>query len=854
MDINKINIIISGNLTGFSSFYETSNAGNICTEAKFDFDYRNHLTFLANGEKVYAISFAKDIVAVSLVTRILDSFRRSGILVISVLLKRGNTIGSVDNPYSNNAIYRLLNEINDKFYEKNFMNGMINQNPAVLMQDYYSDILSGYKLVPDNRHRRINSNIDAGVANKQSGYIAAAENDVPIYLSSLYRRSYEGFHNIFFGKSAPQNIEEVPEEVLLYNVYITNNGGMTLPAPVKLTDPIYRLSPNPGEVAFNQNYTYGDVVQGKAGSQLKASIVGERLEITYLFKEEEKTIKFVFEEGGNTIPLSSIVPIIQDANGNRYNLSSDSFKFKGKEIYGRKTLECTTPQYIVSHGSSTIELERLSDGATCHVQVESTFPLYMKFDAPHDVPKTITLTRTGTSLEYKIENVTKYLEKKLPGKKEEWEYRIESDEYRTCSGEVSNVIRAEFKPKPVSGITGRQSGQENRNQRTNTNGTGRRHETHDESRTDKIFGKLNLNKILLVSVPLAALLLYIGISNILGWFPWNETPEEQQPEKMSKSVVIKLKDDKGQNPNIDYNDNISIENLLGLIAEIKESGNITVDSVKKSNYNEGYKHEITANSNCNVKVTFYVKMLEEKIDLCEPTQLRFDDITNNDTIELKLNVLKDHLNLYDQLLSYIGSYNKKQVDVYKSFLINCEEAEKEIKSNKKFKKSFENKRKELQDKVDKSKEEKRQGNRNTQQSTEQSPESPVQDKKITELDRWNITIQQIKEWKKHINEHPEIGKKTLNDSHNGKKITVSQRIEALEGVFNTLKDGYNKKHRPSVNYLSKEQADFINKAFKGDNEKKINRLGESDKFKKINSLEDFKEILDDLNINWNSEE
>ena len=78
-----INIIISGNLTGFTTFYATPNANELYADAKFDFDYRNFVTFLNNGEKAYAISFAPNVVSVSLITRILDSFRRPGILVVS---------------------------------------------------------------------------------------------------------------------------------------------------------------------------------------------------------------------------------------------------------------------------------------------------------------------------------------------------------------------------------------------------------------------------------------------------------------------------------------------------------------------------------------------------------------------------------------------------------------------------------------------------------------------------------------------------------------------------------------------------------------------------------------------------
>lgn len=377
-----LNVIISGNLTGFSQIYATPGAKELYVEGNFDFDYRKFLTFLKNGEKAYAISFAPRTIAVSLVTRTLDSFRRSGILVISILLQRKQTVESMMNPHDKNALYQLLNELNDKFYERNLVNGMINQNAAVLMQDYYSDILSNYKLVADVNQRLINSHIDVTTPNKRWAYLASKENDIPLYISSPYRRSYEGYHHVFFAPNAPQNIEEPPVEEVMYRVRITNND-MILPSMVKLTDQIYRLTPQEGEIPFDQNFTYGDVLQGKADNRIQASIDGETIEITYRFKQEEKTISFEFveDETDKPISLALVSPRIEGLSneGGVWKLFTETLTFTGKDIYGRKRIVSNSSNYIISPESSNLDLRSFKDGEKYRVRVIPSTVLHIQF-------------------------------------------------------------------------------------------------------------------------------------------------------------------------------------------------------------------------------------------------------------------------------------------------------------------------------------------------------------------------------------------------------------------------------------------------------------------------------------------
>lgn len=335
--MNNIGLIISGNLTGFSRFYASPNANDIYNEAKFDFDYRNFLTFLNNDDKAYAISFAPTVISVSLVTRILDSFRRPGVLVVSILLPRNKKVESAMNSQNNKALYQLLNAVHDTFREKNFVNGMVNQNAAVLMQDYYTDILSNFVLVPDGLQRPINSRIDVSSPNKRLGYVKSTEDNVPLYLSSLCRKSYESYHHVFIAENAPQNIDEEPIEVVFYSVKITNNGQRF--QNVKLTDKIYNLQPEEGEIDIDKNFTYQQVVNGEAGRNIVASFAGDTIEITYRFGQEKRNIQFSFVDGGVVVPFASISPRVTLSNGEKFNIGSENWTFEGKEIYDRKTIE-----------------------------------------------------------------------------------------------------------------------------------------------------------------------------------------------------------------------------------------------------------------------------------------------------------------------------------------------------------------------------------------------------------------------------------------------------------------------------------------------------------------------------------
>ena len=441
-------VVISGNLTGFSRFYLSPGATEVMAESKFKFDNYDYLSFLKPGGKVYSISFSPKHIAASLITPILDSFRRPGTLVVSVLIPRKYKVECVSGQNNTRAMYDLLNELNDRFYEKNYQNGMINQNPAVLMQDYYADILARYCYVSDLKQKDVSLWVDTDSLSKKIGYIASPETNIPLYLASLCRKSYDGCHYVFIAPDAPQNIDEDPEEVQMYQVRILNTN-MFLPEPVKLTQNIYPLQPGEGEVDFDKNYTYQQALAGQC-LQVSAVLNGEIIEINYRFRQQEKKIRFEFYDAETSalVDFSLIRPSIECDNVNRV-LTSDSCIFLGSEIYSRLT--------IVSKGSgyhmidSVVDLRYISDGATVRVAVSQGCRIQKIFNAPYDISKTIRI-RNHTGEEKVFFNVTEIFDEKITGQLCDWSYEITADGYEIAKGYLSSLANTDliFRMTPKS--------------------------------------------------------------------------------------------------------------------------------------------------------------------------------------------------------------------------------------------------------------------------------------------------------------------------------------------------------------------------------------------------------------------
>lgn len=815
-----MNIIISGNLTGFSRFYATPNANNLYSEAKFDFDYRNFLAFLNNEEKVYAISFSSRVVSVSLITRILDSFRRPGILVVSALFERGQVVESIMNPQNKNALYQLLNEINDKFYEKNFLNGMLNQNAAVLMQDYYRDILSKYQLSSriGQRNLNINGHIDVTTPNKQIGYVAAKESDISLYLSSPYRRSYEGYHHVFFAYNAPQNIEETPEEVIMYRVYIANNN-LSLPGLVKLTDRIYRLAPNRGEIDFNQEYTYKDVIEGKAGNKIQTSIEGETLKLTYRFEEEEKIITFVFREKGNELSFANIAPVnIEYANGNSLPLSSERFTFRGKEIYEQMTLNSS--KYIIIN--QRIDISRMQNEAECYIEVEKGDSVLLPFN--DNIHKKITLIRRNTGQE-KVYEIVGNLNIIIPGNRDEWDYTIETEHYETIKGCLGD--------NRIPGFT---------RKRTNNGPTpkpqGKTTVTNEEPESKKSYiEELLLKNIHYVAI-VVFLLVYVGLSWSFHWWPWDKETKQEETEfvaeekEVTKEVIIKYLDSNGDNLKDDdvYTDKIETSPIIKL--EIEES-----NVIEKKDISED-KYQFTALDNCEEEVRFTVKF--DNITLCD-YGVPFNQLEGN--IDLTLNVPIDAILLYKDLFNK-ESYKPNEWKLVQEKYNNVKET---LNSNDSFKESlkflYENREKKI--------------NEHSQQTTTTSQESRQEQaiKKVSssKIPKERLQLETLSKLDCTLDEIDAIEKILINEKRLNDKLkdgtTAKQRIKALKNTIAILQKGYKGSWLPSTNDLSKEQSSFIDSY--RNKISAINKQGKNGAFKNVNSMNEFKTILiKELGINF----
>lgn len=364
--MNNLELIISGNLTGFSRFFVTSGANSFLKDAKIDFDYCNFVSFMEASDNVYAISFAPEVITLSLITRILDAFHRPGILVVTLIIPRNNRVESIVNPQNEKAVYQLLNAINDKFYEKNFHNGMLNQNPIVLMQDYYTEILANYRLVQDNQ-RGVNFTIDNLAFNKNIGYVRSSEKDIAAYLNTPCRRAYEGYHSIFISPKAPQNINEPVEELKLYNVYV-NNTNQRL-SNVTIDSVIQTVFPERGEIDVPdnvKNITYRQALDGQGVPYVKANMNGDTIHLAYCFEKEKKQVTFKIMKGSDEVDFSLVTFVIQNDDGTYYTISSNPYIFVGKEIYKAKTLKSGDDNY---NFSQPLDLSRIPDGGTIPVKI-----------------------------------------------------------------------------------------------------------------------------------------------------------------------------------------------------------------------------------------------------------------------------------------------------------------------------------------------------------------------------------------------------------------------------------------------------------------------------------------------------
>ena len=665
--MNNIGLIISGNLTGFSRFYASPNANDIYNEAKFDFDYRNFLTFLNNDEKAYAISFAPSVISVSLVTRILDSFRRPGVLVVSILLPRNKKVESAMNAQNNMALYQLLNAVHDTFREKNFVNGMVNQNAAVLMQDYYTDILSNFVLVPDGLQRPINARIDVSSPNKRLGYVKSTENNVPLYLSSLCRKSYESYHHVFIAENAPQNIDEEPVEVVFYSVKVLNTGLVL--QNVKLSDEIYNLHPEEGEIDIDKNFTYQQVVNGEAGRNIAASFAGETIEITYRFGKETREIRFIFRDGsGSIIPFASVSPRVVFSNGEVVNINNEVWLFEGKEIYERKTIESGNSNFTIKRDSTNLDIRRLKNGSECLIHVEQSSPININFPAPHNKLKRITFIRNNG--ESKVFNAEGYLNEVLPGRLDEYTYVIESSYYDRVTGQLSPLgvpstidlrAKTDNHSSPAARTTSTNHRAASNPQRTSTNvrGTNGGLLKLDGENTVKPIKKKNNKTVLWGSVAASSVLLVLllvffwpNITKIIGG---EETPDlVASNDSVDRKIVLNFigVDNDPIEDISDYGFTYETFSKYVNIYVSPENFVEKIDSVTTGKYQLTYN--VSGSASEIKEVSFTISVRNTPITANDSKTVIYadeleDTLGFNGIIDVKLNIKASEISLYNEL-------------------------------------------------------------------------------------------------------------------------------------------------------------------------------------------------------------
>ena len=651
----EIGIVISGTLTGFSLLYADVAGQAYLSEGKFDFDNRNYLANLDYKEKAYAVSFSPKILAISIITRVLDSFHRPGILVISALFPRKCRIVSGVDGENQAAAYQLLNAVNERFYEKNFLNGMLNQNSSVLRQDYYADILSMYKLVADESQRGVNLSLNMIQLNKNIGYVASVEEDMPNYLTSCCRRSYEGFHHVLFGKNVPQNIAEPPVEVVLYKVHIVNND-LWLPTTVKKTDPIYRLSPGVGEKDLNQDYTYEEVLSGKAGTQIRANIVGEMIEMRYHFQTEERTIHFVFVDGSEMVPFYLVRPVIVGRDS-KLKISSEDWTFLGKEIYETYRMACENPLYRVKPGSADLRVQNLKDGGHCYIEVEACSEWTVHF--ANDVPKKIILTRRGTSEALSL-TAKKTVTVSIPGKQEEWAYRIETDEYETIEGQLPLVgEELVFTPKK-KGVQLPPAGDVQADdkralapspRKPQTRGTVQVEVAQNHRKPLKVKKVIKISLVAAVGVMIIGLVSWGMIQLINGGedeVPLEETvAEEPAPRQAEKIVEFSLRDSKGNKI-----DGKKIENWSKIL-DLECSIGTNIKSEKKTSFDKGslaYSFEALSDCKDTIRLSIALDNIgigqwEESFKLLEEEEV------------IRLDYSMSEIDLYMELYNVVELHN-----------------------------------------------------------------------------------------------------------------------------------------------------------------------------------------------------
>lgn len=678
--MNNIGLIISGNLTGFIRFYASANIGTVPNASDFDFDYRNYLTFLRDKDKAYAIAFSSGTIAISLVTRILDSFRRPGVLVVSVLLPRDTQIVSKVNPQDNKAIYKLLIKVDELFHEHNFLNGMLNQTPAVLMQDYYSDILAQYEL-KSVRQRAVSMMVNPGVANKKAGYVKTDEQNVPLFLQTPCRASYDGYNCIFFANSPVENIiNEEPEELVVYSVFVSNTKQRI--SSVTLNDKIVQVMPEHGqkEKTTNTDLTYRQVLAGEGKPGISAQISSDNvITLTYSFAEEEKSVKLIFSDGEKNIPLMALQPFVIYDDGKQYSISSETFSFFGKEIYEHKIVKLGNSKYCVREGSQDLDISRIHDGQEMIIYVKKSNPYTITFSGRGVYPKRITLRRNGKV--FISQNVTDKFTTDIVGDINEYTYVITSNDYETEEGRLpaSGEIPLRMKPKSEHRAKTRNNSVATTDNNIHTGEAVAsfptvREENKQQKKhnTNQHIGKKRNKMVILIALPIFVFTLILVSINLSGVFKGSEEkPDVSSVEPISINAQLSIVDTNrpqkvGEEPSHDPVKWSELRDLLALDVNDTDSKKILLEESSDSasraisfitedrkvdDQSNTFTHEVKSeNPQEVISVTLYLRPknnLQGKIQLAH-VQKSYAELKNDPTIKIQIpipfSVLKDYAN------------------------------------------------------------------------------------------------------------------------------------------------------------------------------------------------------------------
>ena len=453
----NIIIDISGNLTGFTRFFVTSGGETVADS--FDFDYRNQMIPIPQmgeaGNKAYALAFSRDYIATSLVLPSHDSFRRWGIITVSVIIPRGYRVVDSEGKHKQDSTITLLKELYDRFAEKCIRNRNLTDSLSILNQDYYADIIGKYSLIKATGDHGINRDLDPKAMTRSVGYVKSAANDISKYLEKPQRAAYTGNSVIVISENDINSelgltvINEPPVEEIVYIVYVTN---IQKTFKRKLSEKIPHVQPESYQIPLiSQDFTLEQVLNGEAPGIIARQNGTDSLSLTYRFKSVETPIALVFKDGPEILDPDVMNVVLENNAGNsRTPGPSGKVTFVGQEITQEWKVVINNPSYNISGKKSFIP-SRIT-GGEISFNTQKGFPLFeeeLYGDLPEDA--SITISRIG-------KNDTRRLAygesiRFLPGDREEWTKKVECEGYEPWTGALDQKPELEKEEHVLVSVT-----------------------------------------------------------------------------------------------------------------------------------------------------------------------------------------------------------------------------------------------------------------------------------------------------------------------------------------------------------------------------------------------------------------